>query len=256
MKALVAAIAAALLAAPAAAQDSRLAEPFRSLCMAAHGRAGATTAAARSAGFVSPPAMMLHDLANAIPEALRLTVLWKAYEGGLIMTLTGEMPTPSTPPMTAEVCGIATIPAEPGASATLEAVLAVGRPLRRDATDLFVYDEGPDGKRAAVDIQDTGEIRRLMDQGRLRMAMAGGSRADDLDISILMLLVPRAATTAALGDENGATLGQATRACGIDAPAPAGPMAGACEAEPEGASWPPSMKSPNIRWRTASASSR
>ena len=199
MKALLAAVTAAALApALAQAQESRLAEPFRTLCMAAHGKADVTTAAARSAGFVAPPAVMLQDLTGAIPDAIRPVVLWKTYDGGLTMALIGEMPAPGTPPMSAEVCGIATIPSEPTPSATLETILGVGQPLKNGSTDMFIYDEGPDGRRAAVDVRDSGEVRKLLEEGRLRMAMAGVTKAHDFDISIVMLLAPHAVNTAAL----------------------------------------------------------
>jgi hypothetical protein len=185
--------------APPAAVESRLAGPFRTLCMAANGKADATAAAARAAGYVTTPAAMLQDLSSAMPGATHPAVLWKAYEGGLTLAITGEMPAPGGAPMTAEVCGIASIPSEPNPAATLAAILGVGGPLKQEASDMFVYDESLDGRRAAIDLRDAGELHKLLDEGRLRMAMAATTTSRDFDISVVMLLVPRPRNSASVG---------------------------------------------------------
>jgi hypothetical protein len=181
---------ASLLApASAGAADFRLLDPFQRLCMATDANGDAVIAKARSEGFVSPPPLFNRSLAGAVKAFPSLVALWKVYDGGALVILTGRTALPGNSEVGADVCAVMVTPFEDGAEPALRAFLAVGDGKDSGGVKIFAFKD-QDGVRTPVDMDQMITFVKLMEAGRLRLAMPMGSQPEDM--SMLMLMVPRA----------------------------------------------------------------
>jgi hypothetical protein len=192
VRAIVLAAAVAILVTPGLgqAQDSKLADPFRTLCLANGGNPEASIAQARSEGFVALPASMVRLMVAPMQDVGDPVALWRTYEGGVTMLITGHSPMPTATHQNAGVCALVDIPGEPAPAATLESILGVGEPRDGGEFSLFVYAEERDGHRRAVDLNQVAEVQKLMADGRLRMAVAGRKTEGELGMAMLLMLTP------------------------------------------------------------------
>ena len=96
---------------------------------------------------------------------------------------------PGNSEVAADVCAVMVTPFEDGAEGALRTFLAVGDGKDSGGVKIFAFKD-QDGVRTPVDADQMVTFVKLMEAGRLRIAMPMGSQQEDM--SMLMLMVPRA----------------------------------------------------------------
>lgn len=184
-----AAAAASLFATVAFAQDQDLAAQFQSFCLATDGAPQAVALAARGAGYVRPPEVVLRPLIASAGEIQNPSALWKVYDGGVLMVITGQLAGDSGSPLAGDTCMVLALPSDAEPTPGLRALLGVGDPIRQRDIDMFVYEQR-DGARQSLRSLDAASLRRAAAQGRLRIAAGAHRTRDATGVSVVMLIRP------------------------------------------------------------------
>lgn len=192
MKLLLVSIAAAILLAPAAASaaDVDLSGAFQSFCVTTGGDSASAVAGAKAQGFVTPPAAMVKSFAVASGGIQDPVLLWKVSEGTVMAVITGHMPFPTDPSLTADVCAAFTIPNLDGPDRLLNAVIGGPPPVFHAPFYITAFtDRG--GARKMLDLNDGAALQRAARAGTVEMAMAGNISNPQVDLTMLMLIALR-----------------------------------------------------------------
>jgi hypothetical protein len=172
LKLFLAAFAALSILAPtrAIAADSALSGPFQRLCLDPDGQAAVSISLARSDGYVTPPESFEAGLMNFAPQGADASVLWKAYDGGVLALIVGHVAAARAAP-NGEICALFVVPSEQDAGKALEALLDLGpTPAREGGGHFFLYERESNGQRKTVDASPGSDYQRLTREGRLRLA--------------------------------------------------------------------------------------
>jgi hypothetical protein len=207
VKTIIAALAAAgmsLFASDAFAQEQDLAAQFQSFCLATDGATQAVALAARGSGYVRPPDLIMRPLATSLDDIQHPSALWKVYDGGVFMVLTGQIGASSAAPLAGDACIVMALPTDTDPEPALRALLGVGDPMRQQSINFFIFEQR-DGVRQAVRATDTAALRRAAASGRLRVAAAAQRSEDGANVALMMLITPRlGGANAQLAPERGA----------------------------------------------------
>lgn len=161
---------------------------FERVCMPASSGDQAV-ANARAAAFVTAPDDIKRKLAGFPKDGV---ILWRTVEGEITLFISAKQYQraggPFTQPLMAEMCAVASMPAQTGVADRLEQVLNVGEEQTLNRAVTFLYTQTAAG-RSRVDA-NSRNLTDLALAGNLRMTTVRTAR----DQSMVMQITPRQPT--------------------------------------------------------------
>ncbi len=179
---LAASVLALILATPASAQAPRLFDQFLSLCDATGVNADAAGAKARAEGFVRPPEKYIP--AATIPNMRNVKTLWKTFDDGAVVLITGELPFQLLPGVDAQACAVIIGPAPANALDPVAAWANVP-PVPLGGRNIYFFRQ-TGGQRQALTGTALPDLQAALTAGEVR----GLVTASDNGSATIILLKP------------------------------------------------------------------